>query len=120
MKQFNNVTIGKLFFALLSIFLVIFSFSQTIYQYVNRGNVAEGKEAVIEHNYTYDYNFYLSRIREGQEGHWTVVEKYTAEPHSGSLLQVFYLYMGKLGGMIGLTPPVIYNVLRAILGFSLL
>ncbi|MBI4225671.1 hypothetical protein HY612_01010, partial [Candidatus Roizmanbacteria bacterium] len=45
-----------------------------------------------EHIYTYDYNIYLSKIRQGAEGRWTVVDKYDNNPNqNGVFLQMLYL-----------------------------
>ncbi|MBI4990982.1 hypothetical protein HZB96_02700 [Candidatus Gottesmanbacteria bacterium] len=109
----------KLIF-ILSFFFVIFSFSPSIYEIIERKNLPAERTFVLEHNYMFDYNFYLSRIRQGMEGRWLVAEKYYNQPHSGSLFQVFYLFLGKLGGLGGLAPSVIYHASRVILGFVLL
>ena len=110
----------KIVFILLSFFFVLLSFSPTIYEVFSQSQLSSDREFVPEHNYMFDYNFYLSRIRQGQEGRWLVSEKYTSEPHQGSLLQIFYLYIGKIGGVIGLSPPVIYHLSRVLLGIILL
>lgn len=68
----------------------------------------------------FDFNFYLSRIRQGQEGRWLVVEKYYNEPHGGSLFQILYLILGKIGGLFHLSPPFIYHLSRVIFGFLFL
>ena len=72
-----------------------------------------------EHNYTYDYNVYLSKIRQGMEGRWTVVDKYdNTTKQKGVYLQMLYLLSGKVGGGLGLTPVLVYQLLRVILGFA--
>jgi len=68
----------------------------------------------------YDYNFYLSRIRQGQEKRFLVVEKYYNQPHQGSLFQIFYLFIGKAGLIFGASPTVLYHGARLILGFVFL
>jgi len=68
----------------------------------------------------FDYNFYLSRIRQGQEGRWTVSEKYYNRPHSGSFFQIFYLMIGKIGGVFRLDPPMVYHTARLLLGLIFL
>ena len=73
---------------------ILFSVTPTLYELSEKDNVV-GRTFELVHNYYTDYNFYLSRIREGIEGRWTVVEEYTTEPHAGSLIQVFYLLLGK-------------------------
>lgn len=54
------------------------------------------------------------------EGNWLVVEKYFNKPHGGSLFQILYLWMGKIGGILRLTPPFIYHLSRIVFGFIFL
>jgi len=75
-------------------FFIFFSMSPTVYELAQKEKI-QGRTFELVHNYITDYNFYLSRIREGMEGRWTVVERYTSEPHRGSLVQIFYLLLGK-------------------------
>lgn len=110
----------KVIFSLLSFLFVIFSFSPSLYEIYSRNKLPAEREFVLEHNYMFDFNFYLSRIRQGQEGRWLVVEKYYNEPHNGSLLQIFYLYLGKVGGIFRLSPTIIYHLSRLIVGFIFL
>ncbi|MFA6016879.1 MAG: hypothetical protein WC744_02225 [Patescibacteria group bacterium] len=69
-----------------------------------------------EHNYTYDYNVYLSKIRQGQEGRISIVDKYDNHPNQkGVFLQMFYLLSGKLTKIFGLTPVLTYHLLRTVM-----
>src|SRR3989344_6683715 len=71
-----------------------------------------------EHIYTYDYNVYLSKIRQGIEGRWNVVDKFVNNPQqNGVFLQMLYLLSGKIGGLLRLTPPLIFHLLRTVLSF---
>lgn len=66
-----------------------------------------------EHIYTYDYNVYLSKIRQGQEGRFTVVDKYDNHPQQrGVFLQIFYLYSGKVTKLLNLSPAAAYQIIR--------
>jgi len=68
-----------------------------------------------EHSYTYDYNVYLSKIRQGQEGRQTVVDKYDNHPQQkGILLVMLYLISGKIGSIFNLTPTLTYHLLRVV------
>lgn len=116
----------------LSVLFVFLSFYPTLYEIQQAKYLPKDRAFELVHNYVFDYNFYLSRIREGQparnasrseageEGHWLVTEKYYNQPHTPSLFQIVYLYLGKLGGLGGLGPPQIYHGARIILGFILL
>ncbi len=77
----------------------------------------------LVHNFPTDFNFYLSRIREGIEGSPTVVEKYTSEPHNGSYIHILYLALGWIGGFVRVPWHLssdVYHVARTIFGFTLL
>ena len=72
-----------------------------------------------EHIYTYDYNIYLSKIRQGMEGRWTIVDKYTNDTdQKGVLLQMLYLLTGKVGGLLHLDPTLSFHLIRVILSFA--
>ncbi len=71
-----------------------------------------------EHIYTYDYNVYLSKIRQGQEGRWTVVDKFDNNPsQKGVYLQMLYLLSGKFGGTLHLSPTLTFHLLRTVTSF---
>lgn len=105
---------------LLSAGFVLFSFFPSLYEISQAKYIPPERVFVLEHNYMFDYNFYLSRIRGGIEGRWTVVEKYYNQPHKGSQFQIIYLYLGKICGLFGLTPEVIYHGSRIIFGLIFL
>ena len=68
-----------------------------------------------EHIYTYDYNVYLSKIRQGMEGRWSIVDKYDNNPdQKGVLLQMLYLMSGKIGGLFGFAPGLSFHLLRTV------
>ncbi|EKE14837.1 MAG: hypothetical protein ACD_12C00272G0003 [uncultured bacterium] len=71
-----------------------------------------------EYNYTYDYNVYLSKIRQGQEGRMSVVDKYDNKTkQKGVFLQMFYLLSGKLTRIFDLSPVLSYHLLRTVMAF---
>lgn len=110
----------SLIFFFLSLFFIFFSFVPTIYEYSIKDRLPANRYFLLEHNYNFDYNFYLSRIRQGIEGSWLVTEKYYNQPHQGSLFQIVYLYLGKIGSFFGLSVPFIYQLSRFIFGLILL
>lgn len=68
-----------------------------------------------EHIYTYDYNVYLSKIRQGMEGRWTVADKYDNRPQQkGVFLQMPYLLSGKIGGLFNFSPVLIFHLMRTV------
>ena len=81
-------------------FFVLFSLVPTGYELLRKNDLHPDRQFELVHNYYTDYNFYLSRIRQGIEGNPLVHEKYTSEPHSGSLFQIVYLAMGWVGDFL--------------------
>lgn len=116
-KHFSVRHIVIIFLALLFTFV---SFGVSIYEIATKQQIPKDRYFTLEHNYMFDFNFYLSRIKEGQEGRWQVSEKYFNLPHPPSLFQVMYLYLGKIGGLAKLSPTVIYHGTRLLFGFLLL
>lgn len=104
----------------LSVFFVFLSFYPTLFEIQQAKNLPKERAFELVHNYVFDYNFYLSRIREGQEGKWLVTEKYYNQPHTLSFFQIIYLYLGKWGGVFSLAPPVVYHAARLLMGLMLL
>ncbi|MFZ5534793.1 MAG: hypothetical protein ACOY3M_01425 [Patescibacteria group bacterium] len=103
--------------------LLLFSFAPSLYELLRKADLHNNREFELVHNFPTDYNFYLSRIREGLEGRWTVVERYTAEPHDGSFIHAFYLLLGRVGAWVRV--PVwragdVYHIARLVLSGTLL
>ena len=91
----------------------------TIYEYTRMRDLPENRSFELVHNYITDYNFYLSRIREGWDGRWTAVERYTSEPHQGSLIQEFYVLLGRLVRPVAnpdVAVPASYHASRIVFG----
>ncbi len=102
---------------------VLFSFVPTFYELSRADNLHSNRQFELVHNFPTDYNFYLSRIRQGLEGRWTVIERYTSEPHHGSLIHEFYLLLGQAGKFSGV--PLhrsgdIYHIARFVLAVAML
>lgn len=98
------------------IFFILFSFSPTLYEWGVRGRIQPDRYFELVHNFPTDYNLYLSRVREGKEGAWLATEKYTSEPHAGSLSQILYVFIGRLADMNYVQTPYVwfaYHVARA-------
>lgn len=109
-------------FAILIIFFLGFSYYPTLFELSQKGKLAgKGRDFILEHNYYWpDFNLYLSKIKQGYEGRFLAVEKYTSEPHRGSLIQIFYLGLGKIGLLLNISPNYAYQLGRFILSFLLI
>lgn len=102
---------------------VLFSLAPTFYELSRMGDLKPERSFELVHNFPTDYNFYLSRIKQGMEGRWTVVERYTPEPHNGSFIHGFYLLLGQIGRFVGVPlgrEADVYHVARVVLGVALL
>jgi len=110
-------------FAFLILLFLLGSLAPTFYEITHRDRLPGVREFELVHNFPTDFNFYLSRIRQGIEGNVTVREQYTSEPHQGSFIHVFYLWLGWLGAW-SRTPwhraADVYHVARIVFGGLLL
>jgi hypothetical protein len=102
---------------------VLFSFAPSLYELSRKADLHQNRSFELVHNFPTDYNFYLSRIRQGLEGRWTVVERYTSEAHQGSFIHVFYLLLGNAGAFVRV--PLgragdVYHMARLVLAVTLL
>ncbi len=109
-------------FPIIILFFLAFSFYPTLFDLSLANNLGDpNREYVLEHNYYWpDYNLYLSKIRQGFDGRLTALEKYTSEPHHGSLIQEFYVVLGLMGRLFSLDPNFSYLLARIILAPLLL
>lgn len=113
----------RLFWGALVLFFLACSLAPTFYEFFRQNDLYTNRQFELVHNYFTDYNFYLSRIRQGREGARTVTEKYTSESHSGSFIHIMYLYMGKIGARVGVPIERIdamYHTARIVLAATLL
>ncbi|OQY19501.1 MAG: hypothetical protein B6I34_09515 [Anaerolineaceae bacterium 4572_32.1] len=63
---------------------------------------------------------YLAKMQRAAQGEWLLQMPYTSEPHAKTLIYVFYVLLGKLVALTGLSPVAIYHVMRVLLGLGLL
>lgn len=110
----------KIILIFLSLLFVFLSFTPSLYEIYHAKDLPKDRIFVLEHNYMFDYNFYISRIREGQEDKWLITEKYYNKSHLSSLFQIIYLYLGKAGKVFSMDPQASYHASRIIFGFILL
>ncbi|KKP37577.1 MAG: hypothetical protein UR23_C0002G0007 [Candidatus Roizmanbacteria bacterium GW2011_GWA2_32_13] len=107
----------KYFIFVFAYFILLLSFVPNFYE-ASVTNLLPPDRTMVwgEHNYTYDHNVYLSKIRQGQEGRLSVVDKYDNHPNQkGVFLQMFYLLSGKITKIFGLSPILSYHLLRTVM-----
>lgn len=102
---------------------VLFSFAPAAYEINRAESLQPDRQFELVHNFPTDYNFYLSRIRQGLEGRWTVIERYTSEPHNGSFVHELYLLLGQVGRIFGMNEKQagdVYHIARIVFAIVLL
>lgn len=61
-----------------------------------------------------DGNSYLAKMQQGWHGSWTFTLPYTAEKGAGSLLNLYYIFLGHLACWSGLTLLWVYHLARLV------
>lgn len=104
-----------LFSLVLGFFLLLLSFIPSIYEASLSNKLVDNQRVMIwgEHVYTYDYNVYLSKIRQGIDGRFNIVNKYDHNIHQkGVFLQMLYVLSGKVGGLFGFGSVLTFHSLK--------
>lgn len=63
-----------------------------------------------------DYHSHLSRLHVGLRGEWTYQLLATSEDHDGAYVQTFYIALGQLARLSGLSIFVVYQLARVVFG----
>jgi hypothetical protein len=69
---------------------------------------------------TVDVYSYLAKMRQGAAGAWLFQIPYTPEPHPRTAIYLYYLLLGKLAALSGLSLGVTYHLARVACGALLL
>jgi len=67
-----------------------------------------------------DGNSYLAKMRQGLRGEWHFHLPFTPEQHDGAFILTYYLALGHLARLLGLSLPLVYHLARTINGWILL
>ena len=60
---------------------------------------------------------YLSKIEQGRRGEWLFTLRYTPEAHDGAGFHTFYLFLGHIGRLTGLSNLVLFHLARVATSF---
>src|SRR5215475_4591805 len=60
---------------------------------------------------------YLSKIDAGLHGQWLFTLQYSPEPTTGAAINEFYIFLGHIAQITGLSALLIYHVARLVTGF---
>jgi len=61
-----------------------------------------------------DCNSYIAKMRQGARGEWLFTLPYTSEQHQGAFVYPFYLILGKLAALSGLSLVLVYHLARLV------
>lgn len=59
-----------------------------------------------------DYNVYLSVITQGRSGRWLMHDAYTSEPTNPTVFYFFYILLGKVSALTGLSSGTVYQAAK--------
>ncbi len=118
MKKARDFLLSEMGFVIAVVVIGMFlSLYPMFYELARRNDIFPDRQFVLVYNFAPDYNAYLSKITQGIQGHFLVREYFTSEAHLPSLLQVFYVLLGRIGGLFSPNPEVAYHLGR--IGFGL-
>jgi hypothetical protein len=60
---------------------------------------------------------YLSKIQQGVDGHWLFELRHTPQPHDPAGFHLFYLLLGHVASLLGVSPVLIFHVARVAASF---
>lgn len=60
---------------------------------------------------------YLSKIQQGADGHWLFELRHTPEPHDPAAFHLFYLFLGHIASLLGVSSVLIFHVARVAASF---
>jgi len=67
-----------------------------------------------------DGNSYLAKMEQGRAGNWLFHLTYSPEPHRGAFIFTFYLALGHVSKLTGLSNIIIFHLARLLAGLGLL
>lgn len=125
MKNFNKIRLSlkSLFFSEITLLavciLIIFAMSfYYLYYYVS--TTPKGLFFPLIHNYTQDYYYYLSMIKQSFDGRWLLITRYSPENFSAQFIYFIFILLGKAAALTGLSLPVVYTLSRFVFGSLLI
>jgi hypothetical protein len=60
----------------------------------------------------YDFNVYLSAIRQGKDGSWMLKDAFTTEITNPTIFYFYYILLGKITAPLNLSPEITYHLGR--------
>jgi|GEM_PF-6360430 len=104
------------FFFIVLLIATAISIYPTLYEYFRRSKIPPDRSFELVYGFVWDFHVYLSKMLQGAQGGWLVFERYTSEIHNPSLLQIFYLFLGKIGCWFSFSTITSYHIFRVVFG----
>lgn len=67
-----------------------------------------------------DYAVHTTMLRTGLRGAWAYSLRFTSESHSAAYVRMFYVVLGELDRLTGLSPEMIFEISRWVFGYTAL
>jgi hypothetical protein len=67
-----------------------------------------------------DYYSHLAKMQQGRQGAWRYHILFTAEDHPGVFINTFYIALGHLAALLGLSPVLVFHLARPVCALVLL
>lgn len=114
----KSILKSEYFFVFLVIFMIMF-LNIFPYYYANKVSPANLK---FTGNFYYidDYNTYLAKAAQGEEGRWLLINKFTSKESKPRFIYIFYILLGHLSRILKINLENLFFISRIILGITLL
>ena len=110
MKQLKLLLVSKVtFFILTTSVILALNLTPLILQYKH---APPGRTFNLIHNNVQDFYFYQSLMNEGAGGAWLTSNPYTSEPHPPTVIFSYFVWLGYLSKLLGLSFALTYHLLR--------
>jgi len=117
-KYFLNLVSSHLIFFLISSFVILgLNLTPMVKQILH---TPPGRTFALIHNNVQDFFFYESLMNEGAHGSLLTTNPYTTEPHRPSIIFAYFLWLGRLSKLFGLSYALSYHLTRIVLAILLL
>jgi hypothetical protein len=74
-----------------------------------------GRTFSLIHNNVQDFYFYQSIMNEGANGSWLTSDPYTNVTHQPSIIFAYFVWLGKLSHLLGISYALMYHLCRIVL-----
>ena len=117
MRKLKFLSSEKNFLILLVALVVILNL---VPFFVISAKTPPGKTYVGSYPIFFDKPTYLSKMQQGLEGDWKMIDQFTSEPQEPAAINIFYLFLGKLAKIFSASLDVVFLISRFFCGVVLI